>query len=360
MRRAGVLHRRRQADAARRRARADRAGEPGAGAGRDRRWRACTTCRSGALTLTNATEAGAVYGPDEVAALAGDRRGPPGCRCTWTGRASPTRWSALGCTPAELTWKAGVDALSFGGTKNGCLGVEAVMLFDPARGLGVRAAAQARRASLLQAPLPVGADGGLSRRTTSGSSWRARANARAAALARGHRRRCRGRGCCIRPRRTWSSPPGRGAGHRRGAGGGGAVLPLAGRARAWTGRTTSRWRRGWSATGRPPRRRSTGSSASWSGATRRVADARLTTALGVGDRHHVPGARDGAGGRACGTAARDHVEDARRPTGGDAAPAISSTGQAIAGEVGVAHRDGGAGEDRHLARRRPAACAPAM
>ena len=41
--------------------------------------------------------------------------------------------AALGCSPAELTWKAGVDALSFGGTKNGCLGVEAVVLFDPAR-----------------------------------------------------------------------------------------------------------------------------------------------------------------------------------------------------------------------------------
>ena len=38
---------------------------------------------------------------------------------------------SLGCTPAEMTWKAGVNALSFGGTKNGCLGVEAVVFFDP-------------------------------------------------------------------------------------------------------------------------------------------------------------------------------------------------------------------------------------
>ncbi|MCW8841966.1 MAG: beta-eliminating lyase-related protein, partial [Rhodobacteraceae bacterium] len=38
---------------------------------------------------------------------------------------------ALGCSPAEMTWKAGVDAVSFGGTKNGCVGVEAVILFDP-------------------------------------------------------------------------------------------------------------------------------------------------------------------------------------------------------------------------------------
>jgi threonine aldolase len=40
---------------------------------------------------------------------------------------------ALGCTPAEMTWKRGVDMLSFGGTKNGCWCAEAVVLFDPAQ-----------------------------------------------------------------------------------------------------------------------------------------------------------------------------------------------------------------------------------
>ena len=38
----------------------------------------------------------------------------------------------LGCTPAEMTWKAGVDAVSFGGTKNGLMGVEAAVIFDKA------------------------------------------------------------------------------------------------------------------------------------------------------------------------------------------------------------------------------------
>ncbi|MDB3966026.1 beta-eliminating lyase-related protein, partial [Amylibacter sp.] len=38
---------------------------------------------------------------------------------------------ALDCTPAELTWKSGIDVVSFGATKNGCLGVEAVVFFDP-------------------------------------------------------------------------------------------------------------------------------------------------------------------------------------------------------------------------------------
>jgi threonine aldolase len=37
----------------------------------------------------------------------------------------------LGCTPAEATWRAGVDVLSFGATKNGALGAEAVVFFDP-------------------------------------------------------------------------------------------------------------------------------------------------------------------------------------------------------------------------------------
>lgn len=39
--------------------------------------------------------------------------------------------SALGTTPAEMTWKRGVDVLSFGGTKNGCWCAEAIVFFDP-------------------------------------------------------------------------------------------------------------------------------------------------------------------------------------------------------------------------------------
>jgi threonine aldolase len=41
--------------------------------------------------------------------------------------------AALGCRPADITWRAGVDILSFGGTKNGCFGAEAVVVFDKAR-----------------------------------------------------------------------------------------------------------------------------------------------------------------------------------------------------------------------------------
>ena len=48
-------------------------------------------------------------------------------------RASRTRWCAQDVTPAELTWKAGVDVLSFGVIKNGGMNAEAVVFFDPAR-----------------------------------------------------------------------------------------------------------------------------------------------------------------------------------------------------------------------------------
>ena len=47
------------------------------------------------------------------------------CGCTWTAPASPMPWCMLGCAPADLTWRAGVDALSFGFTKNGAMNAEA-------------------------------------------------------------------------------------------------------------------------------------------------------------------------------------------------------------------------------------------
>jgi threonine aldolase len=85
----------------------------------------------GAVSLTNVTERGAVLTVAEVGQLCGiaKRFGLP---VHLDGARFANAVAALGCTPAELTWKAGVDAVSFGGTKNGCLGVEAVLLFDPA------------------------------------------------------------------------------------------------------------------------------------------------------------------------------------------------------------------------------------
>lgn len=84
------------------------------------------------LSLTNITEAGTVYTPDEVAGLTALARAA-GLPCHMDGARLANALVATGVTPAEMTWKAGIDVLSLGGTKNGCLGVEAVVLFDPAK-----------------------------------------------------------------------------------------------------------------------------------------------------------------------------------------------------------------------------------
>jgi threonine aldolase len=86
-----------------------------------------------ALSLTQATEAGTVYSLDEIAALseAARSRGLP---VHMDGARFANALVTLGCTPAEMTWKQGVDLLSFGGTKNGCVAVEAVVFFDKAKG----------------------------------------------------------------------------------------------------------------------------------------------------------------------------------------------------------------------------------
>jgi len=86
----------------------------------------------GMLTITNVTEAGTVYTPAEVAALTAPARAL-GLPCHMDGARFANALAATGATPAEMTWKAGIDVLSFGGTKNGCLGVEAVVFFDPAK-----------------------------------------------------------------------------------------------------------------------------------------------------------------------------------------------------------------------------------
>jgi threonine aldolase len=82
-----------------------------------------------ALSITNATELGTIYSPVEVKALA-DSVKPQGIKLHMDGARFANALVALGCTPAELTWKAGVDVLSFGGTKNGGMILEAVVFFD--------------------------------------------------------------------------------------------------------------------------------------------------------------------------------------------------------------------------------------
>ena len=74
--------------------------------------------------------------------------------------------------PAEATWKAGVDVLSFGATKGGAMAAEAVVFFDPAVAAMMPERRKRARASVLQAPLPCGAIRGVPQR-------RLRADARA-------------------------------------------------------------------------------------------------------------------------------------------------------------------------------------
>ena len=84
----------------------------------------------GMLSLTNVTEAGTVYTPAEIAALTALAKAK-GIPCHLDGARFANALVATGATPAQMTWKAGIDVLSLGGTKNGCLGVEGVVLFNP-------------------------------------------------------------------------------------------------------------------------------------------------------------------------------------------------------------------------------------
>lgn len=85
--------------------------------------------RPRALTITQATEVGTVYSPEEVAAL-GDLARRLGLRLHMDGARLANAVAALEAAPADITWKAGVDVLSFGMTKNGIAVGEAVVFFN--------------------------------------------------------------------------------------------------------------------------------------------------------------------------------------------------------------------------------------
>ena len=83
-----------------------------------------------AVSITNATEYGLVYRPDEVAAIGALCRAR-GWRFHMDGARFANAVASAGCTPAEVTWRAGVEALSFGFVKNGAMSAEALVFFDP-------------------------------------------------------------------------------------------------------------------------------------------------------------------------------------------------------------------------------------
>ena len=86
----------------------------------------------GAVSITNVTERGSVYALSEIEALCAVAK-DFGLPVHLDGARFANALVAMNCSPADMTWKAGVDAVSFGGTKNGCMGVEAVIFFDPAK-----------------------------------------------------------------------------------------------------------------------------------------------------------------------------------------------------------------------------------
>ncbi|CAN5564749.1 low specificity L-threonine aldolase [soil metagenome] len=82
-----------------------------------------------AVTITQPTETGQVYTIAEIEAISATCR-ELGLRLHMDGARFANACAALGCAPADITWKAGVDVLCFGGTKNGMAAGEAIVFFD--------------------------------------------------------------------------------------------------------------------------------------------------------------------------------------------------------------------------------------
>ena len=117
-----------------------------------------------ALSLTQRTEMGTAYTPADVALLAAAAK-RRGAAVHMDGARFANAAASLGASPAEMTWKAGVDVLSLGGTKNGCMAAEAVVFFEPthARDFGYarqRAGQGFSKAWFIAAQLDAYLDGG--------------------------------------------------------------------------------------------------------------------------------------------------------------------------------------------------------
>jgi len=83
-----------------------------------------------AVSLTQATDLGTVYPLDEIRAIAEVARGR-GLRLHMDGARFGNAVARLDCTPADLTWRSGIDIMSFGATKNGGALCDAIVVFSP-------------------------------------------------------------------------------------------------------------------------------------------------------------------------------------------------------------------------------------
>ncbi len=81
------------------------------------------------IAITQATEAGTIHSLDEISAISAIAKANE-LPLHMDGARFANALVSLGCTPAEMTWKRGIDILSFGATKNGCWCAEAIVMFD--------------------------------------------------------------------------------------------------------------------------------------------------------------------------------------------------------------------------------------
>ena len=92
---------------------------------------AFTASSQSAVSISQASELGTVYSIAEITAISALAHAR-GLKVHMDGARFANAMARLGATPAEATWKCGVDVLSFGATKAGALAAEAVVFFDPA------------------------------------------------------------------------------------------------------------------------------------------------------------------------------------------------------------------------------------
>src|SRR5207248_11788988 len=78
-----------------------------------------------AVSITQATESGTVYALEEIAAIGASAR-DAGIRFQMDGARFANALVTLGCSASEMTWRSGVDILSFGATQHGAMGAEAL------------------------------------------------------------------------------------------------------------------------------------------------------------------------------------------------------------------------------------------
>ncbi|MBT1158715.1 low specificity L-threonine aldolase [Aminobacter anthyllidis] len=121
--------------------------------------------RGAAISITQATEVGTVYGLGDISAISAvaKRHGLP---LHMDGARFANALVSLDVSPAEMTWKRGIDIVSFGGTKNGCWCAEAIVMFDLDRAremafMRKRSAQLFSKARFISAQFDAYFDGGL-------------------------------------------------------------------------------------------------------------------------------------------------------------------------------------------------------